>query len=218
MERPLVIKGCDDCDPFADPYYKAIRYERGDYIRHNVEAVALIVKGGLYKIKDVLSIYPEYISPEQLCRNGIIRGPPNDVVTIVESVCCIKPRAVGKDLIYATTKPLRLTIKFSKVNIHYVVDGDVYKRTWKVVKQWSVDLRLKPLSERLIDFIASEKYLLNMFPIEPPDTVVVRAEDGSFIYITFGGERPQVKVDMSKTPSLLWFAKKPEEVLKGLLS
>jgi len=218
MERPLVIRGCSDCNPFIDPYYKALRKERNDYVRHNAETVALIVKGGLYKVKDVLNIYPEYIDPAQLTRGYVARGPPGGVVTVVESVCCIKPRVVGRDLVYAATKPLRLEIRFAELHIDYVLDGNRYKRAWEVGRQWKVDVKLIPLREPLINFIATEKYLQHLYPIEPPDRVVVHFSDGTDAVLVFDGDKPRVELDLSRTPSLLWFVKKPDEVLKELLS
>jgi len=104
------------------------------------------------------------------------------------------------------------------VLIDYVVEGGRYKRTWEIDKQWKVDLRLKPLSEKLIELIATEKYLQNLYPIEPPVTIVLRANDGSYVYVSFKGDKPQVRVDMSSRPSIVWFTKQPEEVVKELLS
>jgi len=218
MERPLVIRGCSNCNPFKDPYYKALRKERSDYIRHNAETVALIVKGGLYKVKDVLNIYPEYIDPAQLIHGYVARGPPGGVVMVVESVCCIKPRVVGEDLVYAATKPLKLEIKFTELHIDYVLNGNRYKRVWEVGRRWKLDLRLKPLSEKLIDFIATEKYLQRLYPIEPPDRVIVHFSDGTDVALVFDSDKPRVELELSRTPSLTWFLKKPEEVVKELLS
>jgi len=104
------------------------------------------------------------------------------------------------------------------VLIDYVVEGGRYKRTWEIDKQWKVDLRLKPLSEKPIEFIATEKYLMQLYPIEPPDTIVLRTEDGSYVYVSFNGDKPLVRVDMSGTPPLQWFVKRPEEVVKELLT
>jgi len=215
MERPRVIRGCDNCNPFANPYYKAVYQERNDYIRDNDEVVALIVREGLYKIKDVLSIYPEYIDPARLTVGYVVRGPPGGVVTIVESVCCIKPRSVGKDLIYVATRPLRLDIKLVRLHINYIVDGGRYKRVWEVDKQWKVSVKLIPLKEPLINFIASEKYLQNMYPIEPPDRVIMRLY-GTDVALVFDGDRP--RIELLGAPSLMWFVRKPEEVVKELLS
>jgi len=215
MERPRVIKGCILDDSFNHLYRSDERY---DYLTHNEEAIALVVKGGVCRVSDIVKLYPEYIDPAQLAVSLATRGPPNNIIDVVESVCCIKPKAVGKELVFAATKPLRLEVRFARLHIYYVVNGNRYKRVWKISKRWKVDVKLIPLKEALIDFIASEKYLQNLYPIEPPDRVIISFSDGTDVVLVFDGDKPRVELNLSGKPSLLWFAKKPEDIVKELLS
>jgi len=50
---------------------------------------------------------------------------------------------------------------FLCITIHYNADeeGGVYVRKWEVKRQWTVDVRLKPLSPKLAEFVVTEKYL-----------------------------------------------------------
>jgi len=191
MELPKIISGCSGC---REP--GSLGPSRGtesiDYVRHNDEVAVLIVKGGLYKVRDVVQSYPERISPGELRRGWVAYAPPNDIIDVLESVCCIKPRVVGKNLIYVATRPLGLTLKFARVHIHYNADeeGEVYVRKWEVKRQWTVDVRLKPLSPKLAEFVATEKYLRRLYPIEPPDRLIARYKDGSDVTIVFDDDGP----------------------------
>jgi len=206
--RPLEING----------YYMYGLFDRKSYVSNDDVAPVVIVKGGLRKVEDVANQFPEY---EGAGRIGFAEVPPsNKFIEIVTSACCIRPRAVGKDLVFASTQPLTLELKFALIAIRYEPYRDgLYRKKVEVWEQWKVRVRLMPLREELINFIASEKYLKNMslFDVEPPDKLVTTLEDGTEIVLTFSGERPQVDLRLSKRPSILWFTRDREEFVKEIL-
>jgi len=200
-----------------DGYYVYGLYERKNYVSNGDVAPAVIIRGGLRKVEEVASQFPEY---EEAGRMGFAEVPPSDkFIEIATSACCIKPRAVGRDLVFASTQPLVLEIKFALVAIRYEPYRDgLYKKRVEGWRQWKTRVRLVPLREELINFIASEKYLKNvhLFDIEPPDKLVATFEDGTEIVLTFNGEKPQVDLRLSKRPSILWFMNR-EKLIKEVL-
>jgi len=201
-----------------DGYYVYGLFDRKSHISNNEFAPVVIIRGGFYKVEEVASQFPDY---EEAGRMGFAEVPPSDkFIEIATSACCIKPRAVGRDLVFASTQPLVLEIKFALVAIRYEPYRDgLYKKRVEVWKQWKVRVKLIPLRAELINFIASEKYLKNirLFKIESPDKLVTTFRDGTEIILTFNGEKPQVDLRLSKRPSILWFTKDREELVKKIL-
>lgn len=201
-----------------DGYYVYGLFDRKSRISNNEVAPAVIIRGGFRKVEEVASQFPDYEEPGRI---GLANVPPSDkFIEIATSACCIRPRAVGKDLVFASTQPLTLELKFALIAIRYEPYRDgLYRKKVEVWKQWKVRVRLMPLREELINFIASEKYLKNMslFDVEPPDKLVTTLEDGTEIVLTFSGERPQVDLRLSKRPSILWFTRDREEFVKKIL-
>jgi len=78
-------------------------------------------------------------------------------------------------------------------------------------------VELTSLTPQLIDFIASEKYLSHLYPIRPPDAIVITYKNGTDVYVIFRDGEPKVELRLSTKPSILWFVKRPEEVVKKLL-
>jgi len=95
-------------------------YERCDMRPPSSEVPAVIVRGGIPRISEIVSSYPEYAEAES---DGlVIKSPPSYYMYVVRSVCCIKPRAVGRDLVYASTRPARLEVEFASLRIYYDVE------------------------------------------------------------------------------------------------
>jgi len=205
--KPLVLDG----------YYEYGRAARGrGYVPREVEAPAVVIRGGTHKAADVVAKYPEYARAEV---RGFVYVPPvGGLVEVVESVCCVKPRAVGRDLVFASTQRLRLEIRMALVRVYYTPEGEAFRRRAEVRRRWNISVLLHPLTPALADFVASEKYLYNMYPIEPPDKLVVTLDDGAEAVVAFDDSGPRVeRVSLPASPSILWFLKKPEDVVKELL-
>lgn len=108
-------------------------------------APAVLVRGGLHKIDEILSRYPE-ASPTEV-RPAVIR--------IVESAGGVEPRpAGGSGLLFASTGPAKLELMFAFLHIYYEPSGDgMYVR--RVSKWWRRKyVELEPLDPGLIEYLA----------------------------------------------------------------
>jgi len=162
------------------------------------EVPAVLVKGGLHKLSDLLSDHGLLGKfPEESPRGE------GTFIRAVEEVRGIEPIRVSSGLLFASTRPARLEIVFSQVDVEYVPRGGVYARRIRR-RQFRQYVNLTPLNRGLVHFLPR---LLEAEPltveIVPPNEVRVFDVDID-VRLVFG-EDGKVKSKSGKIP-LTWFS------------
>jgi len=210
MERPYVVDG------FCNP-----EFSFSDYRTCNPrpdpppEAVAVVVRGGLRRVAEIVERYPESVAV------GRLASPRGAVVTVVESACCVRPKVLGNSLLFASSQLVRLELTFAEIFVYYVEagppgpDGSAVYRRRVDVRRFRRGIRLKPLHPALIEYLSSRELLQNYhYWIDPPNRLVVHLDD-ALVYVTFEGG-PKVDVRFLRPTILAYSAGYAEKVARKL--
>jgi len=212
MERPYVVDG------FCSSEFDFSGY-RTCHLRPDPppEAVAVIVRGGLHKAAEVVERYPESVAAA-----GRLAGPRSAVVTVLESACCVRPRALGNSLLFASSRPVRLELTFAEVFVRYEEagppgpDGSAVYRREVDVRRFRRGVRLKPLHPALIEYLANHELDYHYW-IDPPNRLVVHLDgDDAHAYVTFGDGGVKVDVKFLRPTILAYSASYVEKVARRL--
>jgi len=165
---------------------------------------AVLIKGGLHRLSDVLNRFPEEGNKLLLTS-----------VTVVEEVHGVEPIKVGEDLLFASTKPARLEVLFGLATVLYAPHNGTYVR--QVHKRWLRKyVELRPLNPGIVNILPRLlEARIPLIEIKPPNEVYI-SDYYTSIRLIFG-EDGRLASKAGQLP-LTWFSNERNPIRELLQS
>lgn len=166
------------------------------------EVPAVLIKGGLYKLSDLLNDSNFLDKFPEVTRFG-----QGTFIRAVEEVHGVEPIGVGDDLLFASTRPAKLEILFAEVDVEYVPNGGVYVRRIHK-RRFKEYVNLAPLNQGLVSLLPRLlEARVPVIEIKPPNELYI-SDFYTSMKLIFGDDG-KVKSKSGKVP-LTWFSNKGE--------